>query len=112
MLSSIKSFHAGVAFGNIQIERTIAEALREDQLGHLPLLVGICELMLEEDQQQGERCKSLLTINDELLAVFVADDDGAQEIVSVPCDSAPLIPLLVAFEELARQVVDQFGHLL
>src|SRR5687768_5405157 len=68
--------------------------------------------MVQEDQQQGERGEPLLAVDDELLAVLVADDNRTQEIVAVVGYGASLVRFLMALEELCREVVDQLRDLL
>lgn len=46
-------------------------------------LIGIGQLMLQEDQQQRQRRETLLAINDEFLTLLVAYDNRAQEVVAI-----------------------------
>src|SRR6266699_414570 len=63
------------------------------------------------NQQQSNRGKALLTVDDELLAVLVTDDDGTKKVMAIVLDGGALILRLVTIEELFREVVDQFGNL-
>src|SRR5690606_29679609 len=65
-----------------------------------------------EDQQQRQSRQPLLTIDDELLAFLVADDDGAEEVVPVLGHCAAVVAGLMAFQKLARQILDQLRELL
>lgn len=76
--------------------KSFSEFLRKDQIGKLaPLLVGL-NLTVYMDQQQGERSKSLLTINDKFLTILVADDNRAEEVVPVLLNRATLVSDFVA----------------
>jgi transposase len=66
----------------------------------------------EDFDDDDERCETLLPVDDELLAVLVADDDRAQKVVSVFCNGATLVTLLVALEKFVCQVINKFGNLL
>ena len=112
LIALVERFHAGGALGDVEVERTLAELLREDEVGDLPLLLGVRKLVLEEDQQQRQRGEPLLAVDDELLAVLVADDDRAEEVVAVVGHRAALVAFLVALQELGREVVDQLRDLL
>src|SRR5258708_40376507 len=68
--------------------------------------------MVKEGQKQGQRREPLLPIDDEFLAVLVADDDRPEKIVSVLRDGAALVAFLVALKELVSKIVDEFGDLL
>jgi hypothetical protein len=69
-------------------------------------------LVVEEDQEQCQRSKPLLSVDDELLPILVADDDRPQEVVAVVRDGAALVAFLVALEEFIGEVLDEFGDLL
>ena len=70
------------------------------------------KLTVDVNQQERQCCKSLLSINDKLFSVLVADDDGAKEVVTIPLDGGALVRLFVALKELVGEVVDQLRHLL
>ena len=112
LLALVERLHAGGALRDVEVERPLAELLREDQLGDLALLLGVLELVLEEDQEQRQRGQPLLAVDDELLAVLVADDDRAEEVVAVVGHGAALVAFLVALQELGGEVVDQLRDLL
>ena len=75
LLAGVERLHGGRALGHIEVERALAILLRKDEVGDLPLLLGISKLVMEKNQQQSQSGEALLTINDEFLAVLVADDD-------------------------------------
>ena len=63
------------------------------------------------DQEQRQRRQALLAVHDEPLPSFMADDDGAKEVVPVALDLVARMPGLVGVQELPRQVVDQLADL-
>src|SRR5690606_18909924 len=95
-----------------EVEGALAVLLREDQVRDLSLLLGVVEAVVQEGEEQRQRGQALLAVDDELLPLFVADDDGAEEVVAVVGNGAALVALLVALEELRREVGDQLGELL
>src|SRR6266702_8434946 len=111
-LAAEERLHAARALGDVQVEGTLAKLLGEDQICELSLLLDVLELPVEVDQEERNGGKALLAVDDELLPVFVADDDGTEEVVAVVLDSAALVPGLVAVKKLLREVIDQFGNLL
>ena len=72
-----KRVHAGCALRDVEVEGTRAELLGEDEVGELRLLLLVLEVAVEVDQQQSRRRQALLAVDDELLPILVADDDGA-----------------------------------
>lgn len=75
-------------------------------------MLDVLELVVEENQEQRQGREALLTVDDELLAVLVADDDRAEEVVAVVGHGATLIAFLVAVQELVGEAVEQLGDLL
>ena len=74
-LAGEERVHAGGALLDVEVEGALAEFRRKDQVCQLPLLLVIVEPTVNMDQQQGQRGKALLPIDDKLLPVLVRDDD-------------------------------------
>ena len=70
-----EGIHSSRTFWYIQIERASTKPLRENQVGELPLLLFVFNLAVDMDEQERQRGQALLTVNDKLTSVFVADDD-------------------------------------
>jgi hypothetical protein len=84
---------------------------REDQVGDLTLLVGIGQLMLEENQPQRQRCEAHLAVDYQFLTILVAYHDRAEEIVAIIGHCVLLVTCLVAIKELGYQVLQKLGNL-
>lgn len=48
--------------------------------------------MLEVDEEQRQGRQALLAVDDELIAVLVADDDRPEEVVAIRRYGIPLVP--------------------
>ena len=55
---------------------------------------------MDVDQKEGQRGKALLPINDELVTILVANNDGPEEVVAVLLYRTAFVALLVALQEL------------
>src|SRR5262245_57650682 len=67
--------------------------------------------MVEVDQEQRERCQSLLTIDDVVNSILVVDDDRTQEVVAVGFYLLPTVLRVIVVKESRGQVVNQFADL-
>ncbi len=68
--------------------------------------------VVQVDKQECQCRQALLPVDDEVLAVLVADDDRAEEVMPVLFDLLAGVPLLVVGLEATGEVVDQLRHLL
>ena len=100
--------------GDVEVELGLAQVVAEDQrrqgLNHgQALRLGGA---VQANQQQRQRGHALLAVDQVVLAAALADDDGAEEILSVAADCGRLVAGLVVAEELGLQVRQQLVDVL
>ena len=66
---------------------------------------------MEVNKQKRERREPLLTVDDELLASLMANDDGAKEVVALVLDLCSFVIRLMEVQKLPRQVIDKLTNL-
>lgn len=84
------------------------ELVREDQVIDGRPAVALTLQIVQVDEEQCQRSEPLLAVDDEVLAVLVADDDGAEEVVAVVLDVAEFVVLAPVVVELVDQVLNEF----
>jgi len=67
---------------------------------------------MQEDEEQRERCQTLLTVDDVALAPFLVDDDRTEEVGTIPLNLPTLMIGFIVVEKLRFKVLYEFSDVL